>query len=87
MKPTLNEEIGMSKQGIDYVNSLEVKDCQTEIPKTPIRNTNFILNEDVCMKALKNDIPDYIESQRIKRQGRNALICVAIIIIVTLIVS
>jgi hypothetical protein len=66
MKPTLNEEIGMSKQGIDYVNSLEVKD--------PIK--------------LRPEFPkDRIENQRIKKEARNNLIFVAIVLIIVLIVN
>lgn len=40
MKITLQEEIGMSEKGIDYVNSLEVKDpkhlnCEQDLKDTP----------------------------------------------------
>lgn len=66
MKPTLNEEIGMSQEGIEYVNSLEVKD--------PIK--------------LRPEFPkDRIEKQRIKKEARNNLIFVAIVLIIVLIVN
>lgn len=86
MKPTLNEEIGMSRQGINYVNSLEVKEY-AEVPKTPIRNTNFMLNEDIEMKALYNNIPEEMERIRIRKQARNAWICIFVIILITVIVN
>lgn len=86
MKPTLNEEIGMSQQGIDYVNSLEVKE-EVYIPETPMRDTNFILNEYAYIKAIKNNIPEEIKKERIRKQARNNLIFVAIVLIIVLIVN
>lgn len=82
MKPTLNEEIRMSKKGIEYVNSLEVKEPKLEAPV-------FNVSYGVAMKAIKNDLPtvEEMERQRIKRQGRNALICVLIIIALTFITN
>lgn len=107
MKPTLNEEIGMSKQGIDYVNSLEPSDddafrCAEEAVKTYIdsievkepevqrkyseRNTS-ITDLSTYSKSISNNIPEEMEQQRIKRQGRNALIFVLIIIALTFITN
>lgn len=79
MKPTLNEEIGMSQEGIDYVNSLEVKyDCiELETSAKKVLES---------MGELSHTIKE-IENQRIKRQGRNALICVLIIIVITFITN
>lgn len=79
MKPTLNEEIGMSKQGIDYVNSLEV------VSEDVLKNA-----PEGWQDAMENNISEYmaeIENQRIKRQGKNALICVLIIIALTFITN
>lgn len=71
MKPTLNEEIGMSQQGIDYVNSLEVKH-----------------ETMVCaLKLIHEDNKKEIEQQRIRKQARNAWICVFVIIILTVILN
>lgn len=79
MKPTLNEQIGMDQKGIEYVNSLEVKDPA------------FECSHETAMKAIKNDLPTIteIEKQRIKKQTQKvwALVFFAIIIIVTLIVN
>ena len=79
---SLNEEIGISEQGVDYVNSLEVKEPELEAPA-------FSVSYEVAMKAIKNDLPtvEEMERQRIKRQGRNALICVLIIIAITFITN
>lgn len=71
MKPTLNEEIGMSQQGIDYVNSLEVKH-----------------ETIVCaLKLIKEDNKKELEQQRIRKQARNSWICIAVILILTLILN
>lgn len=100
MKPTLNEEIGMSQQGIDYVNSLEVKEpifkedfeklCDKyNVPKNELdlKAITFNLSNDTVMKAIHNDIPKLIEQQRIRKQARNAWICVFVIILLTVILN
>lgn len=94
MKQTLNEEIGMSQQGIDYVNSLEVKIHEpprqkpriikeNEVPKIPA----FKIDYDTATKALYNNIPEEIEKQRIRKQARNAWICIFVIIAITVILN
>lgn len=81
MKPTLNEEIGMSKQGIDYVNSLEVKEPKFEKPLIKLNIETHDLHYE------KISTSEILERQRIKRQGRNALIFVLIIIAITFITN
>lgn len=81
MKPTLNEEIGMSKQGINYVNSLEVKEPEFE---KPLIDSYF---EEHALNYEKVSLSEIIERQRIKKQKRNALICVLIIIALTFITN
>lgn len=124
MKPTLNEEIGMSQEGIEYVNSLEVKEPtivnvidaamdqikkhgyspryvkyfdgekwveayseELVIPKTTTKYTRTTLNYETAMRAIKNNIQEEIEKQRIKKEARNNLIFVAIVLIIVLIVN
>lgn len=79
MKPTLNEEIGMSQEGIDYVNSLEVK--KPIYHPTPNYPKGGVIN-----KKVGEFIPDTeYEKQRIKKQSQKvwAYVFVAIVIIVT----
>lgn len=78
MKPTLNEEIGMSQQGIDYVNSLEV--VKPEFP-------NDRYEKQLFCNSVKNNIPEEIEKQRIKKEALNNLIFVAIVLIIVVIVN
>ncbi|MNL65912.1 hypothetical protein D3C87_1903080 [compost metagenome] len=81
MKPTLNEEIGMSQEGIGYVNSLEVKEPKFEKPLIKLNiETHYLYYEKISASEI-------LERQRIKRQGRNALICVLIIIAITFITN
>jgi len=81
MKPTLNEEIGMSQEGIDYVNSLEVK--ESEIISQRIE-TNKKLNA-ILSDPKTHDFMRYIDNQRIKKQLQKvwAFVFVVIVIIVT----
>lgn len=72
-RKTLNEEIGMSQQGIDYVNSLEVKD-----------EYHVIEN---AFKGFQENYDKSKEKQRIKKEARNNLIFVAIVLIIVLIVN
>lgn len=91
MKPTLNEEIGMSQQGIDYVNSLEVKhDDLSTIYHKALKNTDtgfkYLNNaEENDMHIEKHN--KFIEHQRIRKQARNAWICVFVIILLTVILN
>lgn len=72
MKPTLNEEIGMSQQGIDYVNSLEVK--------------HKLVSQDI--DAWRKEFrKEHYEKLRIRKQARNAWICIFVIIILTVILN
>lgn len=72
MKPTLQEEIGMSVQGIEYVNSLEVKEPE------------FCITEEILNNSAKNDIPallKQLERERVANEARNSWIWIVISII------
>ena len=66
----LNEEIGMSQKGIDYVNNMEVK------------HEHVVVDWNIKPKQ-KNSL----ENERIRKQARNAWICIAFIILVTVILN
>lgn len=101
MKPTLNEEIGMSQEGIDYVNSLEVKEPEKidaiEAAIKCIKESEFNPNHirfhdgkeltELFCDSIKNNIPDELERIRIRQQARNAWIFVFLIILITVIVN
>lgn len=81
MKPTLNEEIGMSQEAIDYVNSLEVKESENISKRIDTnKKLNAILNDPKT-----HDFMRYVEKERIKKQSQKVWSCVfvAIIFIVT----
>lgn len=77
MKPTLNEEVGMSQEGIDYVNSLEVKFDNEQF-------SNAVNNACQSFDKLGTSIK-LAEKQRIQKQSQKVWSCVfvAIVIIVT----
>lgn len=64
MKPTLNEEIEMSTKGIDYVNSLEIKEPEIYKRQTPESNTS-IMDLSLYAKSISNNIPKTAKRYRI----------------------
>lgn len=81
MKPTLNEEIGMSQEGIDYVNSLEVKESENISKRIEAnKKLNAILNDPKT-----HDFMRYVDNQRIKKQSQKVwgFVFATIVIIVT----
>lgn len=92
MKPTLNEEIGMSQQVIDYVNSLEVKNYENITPteQDVINACKRQVEDTYSYYGVKNNSHKKAkesEQQRIRKQARNAWICVFVIILLTVILN
>lgn len=64
MKPKLTTQIKESQQGIDYVNSLEVKEPGIQKRQTPERNTS-IMDLSLYAKSISNNIPKTAKSYRV----------------------
>lgn len=63
-KQKLTNQIKESQQGIDYVNSLEVKDPEIYKRQTPERNTS-IMDLSLYAKSISNNIPKTVKRFKI----------------------
>lgn len=88
MKPTLNEEIGMSYEANQYVSSLIVKDEEYLSVLKHIESLDSETRLNLKASDLSYEkINNHNELVRIRKQARNSWICIAVILILTLILN